>query len=60
MHVVKSNAQHNFVMNNDGFNQQLNKSSLERDVGVLISNDMKCDEQVRATTAKANSMPEML
>jgi ribonuclease P/MRP protein subunit RPP40 len=47
-------------MNNDGFNQQLNKSSLERDVGVLISNDMKWGEQVRAATAKANSMLGML
>jgi ribonuclease P/MRP protein subunit RPP40 len=51
-------------MNNDGFYQQLNsnnnESSLERDLGVLISNDMKLGEQVRTATAKANSMLGML
>jgi hypothetical protein len=29
MHVGKSNAQHNYFMNNDGFNQQLNNRSLK-------------------------------
>jgi hypothetical protein len=56
MHIGKSNAQHNYITNNDGFNHQQNKCSLERDVWCIIANDMKWLEQVRAATDKANML----
>ena len=34
----------------------LRKSSLEKDLGVLVSDDLKSSQQVKAAAAKANKM----
>ena len=43
-------------MKDSGVLRFLEKSSIEKDVQVLISNNMKWDRQVRAAACKANSM----
>ena len=43
-------------MKDSGVLRFLEKSSIEKDVQVLISNNMKWDRQVRAAAGKANSM----
>ena len=42
-------------MNDNGFKRELEESSVEKDVGVLISDDLKWKKQVKSAAGKANS-----
>jgi hypothetical protein len=42
-------------MNEYGFKRELEESSVEKDVGVLISDHLKWEKQVRSAAGKANS-----
>ena len=58
MHVGKSNnkrSTHVYTMNDSsGATQELQETVLERDLGVLISNDLKLRPQVETAAARAN------
>ena len=50
MHIGKSNPHFDYKMND----HILQKTEIERDLGVLISNDLEWDQQVISATSKAN------
>jgi hypothetical protein len=50
MHIGKSNLHFDYKMND----HILQKTEIERDLGVLISNDLEWDQQVISATSKAN------
>lgn len=57
MHVGKKNkrSEHVYTMeDSSGVAQELLETTLERDLGVLISNDLKWESQVKAAAARAN------
>lgn len=52
MHIGKNNSKHNYTMNG----QTLQKTSEEKDVGILISDTMKPSQQCSAAANKANQV----
>ena len=52
MHIGKNNSKHNYTMNG----QILQKTSEEKDVGILISDTMKPSQQCSAAANKANQV----
>ena len=56
MHVGKSNPNFNYQMLSNGVKFSLEKSVLEKDVGVMISNDLKWREQVNSSVTRANAV----
>ena len=42
-------------MKDNGITRALEVASIEKDIGVLISNDLKWEKQVRSAAGKANS-----
>jgi ribonucleases P/MRP protein subunit RPP40 len=52
MHIGKRNAKNNYYINN----RPVKETSCERDLGILISNDLKWHQQVSAVVSKANRM----
>ena len=52
MHVGRSNENHQYTMNN----KVLQSATEEKDLGVIISNDMKPSKQCMAATNKANKI----
>ena len=47
-------------MNDNGLKRELEESSVEKEVGVFISDDLKWAKQVRYAAGKANSKHAML
>ena len=62
MHIGKHNPGHSYTMNDSASGQtfMLTDTVLERDLGVLISADLKWAEQVEKNVSKANSMLGLL
>ena len=56
MHIGKKNPNFIYHMNSDGLRKPLLITSLEKDVGVLISSDLKWKDQVNACVNKANAI----
>ena len=52
MHIGKHNQKHDYVLNN----KNLKKSEFEKDLGVLVSNDLKPSRHVAAVALKANKV----
>ena len=47
-------------MKDNGISRELEVSSIEKDIGVLISNDLRWEMQVRSAAGKANSKLALL
>ena len=56
MHFEFNNTRHTYTMNN----KELQTVSEEKDLGVIIQDNLKVDKQVAASVAKANKMLEMI
>jgi ribonucleases P/MRP protein subunit RPP40 len=56
MHIGKNNKQHNYTMNSyeTGEPIPLEKTELERDLGILLSKNLKFSEQANKAAANAN------
>ncbi len=54
-HFGKDNSQHDYIMTDGDITKKLKKSNLEKDIGVLISTDLKWSEQVKAASSKVNT-----
>ena len=52
MHIGKDNQKTDYVLNN----KTLNKTTLEKDLGVFVSNDLKPSQHVAKVTARANGI----
>ena len=55
MHIGKNNNQYEYNTMNGKFNQILKTTTLERDIGVNISNDLKWEHHIKLIVNKANS-----
>ena len=60
VHFGKQNKKYNYSMKDNGIPRELEVSSIEKDIGVLISNDLRWEMQVRSATGKANSKLALL
>jgi ribonuclease P/MRP protein subunit RPP40 len=60
MHFGKQNKQYGYNMKDNGISRKLEVSSVEKDIGVLISSDLKWEKQVRSAAGKANSKLALL
>ena len=56
MHFGFNNTRHTYTMNN----KELQTVSEEKDLGVIIQDNLKVDKQVAASVAKANKMLGMI
>jgi hypothetical protein len=56
MHFGHFNPCIEYEMMDSGTRKRLGTFALEKDIGVLISDDLKWKDQVRAVTAKANKI----
>ena len=56
MHFGFNNTRHSYTMNN----KELQTVSEEKDLGVIIQDNLKVDKQVAASVVKANKMLEMI
>lgn len=56
MHFGKSNTRRSYFMNCDSNTHELETSNEERDIGVIISNDLKSSQHINLITTKANKM----
>ena len=52
MHIGKDNQKTDYVLNN----KTLNKTTLEKDLGVFVSNELKSSQHVAKVTARANGI----
>ncbi len=55
MHIGKNNNQYEYNTMNGKLNQILKTTTLERDIGVNISNDLKWEHHIKLIVNKANS-----
>jgi hypothetical protein len=55
MHIGKNKNQYEYNTMNGEFNQILKTTTLERDIDVNISNDLKWKHQIKLLVNKANS-----
>ena len=61
MHFGKHNSAYKYKMENaDGSLSELVASNEEKDVGIILTNKLKRDVQVKTATAKANKMLGMV
>jgi hypothetical protein len=60
MHVGANNEKYPYYLKNNRVLQEIEVSSIEKDVGVYISDDLKWEKQVRSAAGKANSMLAIL
>ena len=60
MHFGSSNKEYSYFMNNDNKPMEIEKSNLEKDIGVYITSDLKWAKQVKYAAGKANSMLSLL
>ena len=60
VHFGKQNKKYNYSMKDNGIPRELEVSSIEKDIGVLISNDLRWEMQVRSAAGKANSKLALL
>jgi hypothetical protein len=56
MHFGKNNRMQTYYMNNDSVRHELGTSNEERDIGVIVSKDLKVTRHVNVIAAKANRM----
>ena len=60
MHFGTNNKEYPYFMNNNNELMEIEKSTLEKDLGVFISSDLKWAKQVKYAAGKANSMLSLL
>ena len=60
LHVGKSNPRSTYNMSTRNGRQEISSADSERDLGVIISNNLKVGEQVHKSAAKANAMLGLL
>ena len=60
MHFGANNEKYPYYLKNNRVLQEIEVSSVEKDVGVYISDDLKWEKQVRSAAGKANSMLAIL
>ena len=61
MHFGKSNPKAVYCMTNDSGNERdIENTTLERDLGVIVANDLKWSEHVNIMVGKANRILGML
>jgi ribonuclease P/MRP protein subunit RPP40 len=56
MHFGKNNVEYPYYLKNNGVTQRIETSSVEKDVGIYISDDLKWSKQVRSAACKANNI----
>ena len=54
MHLGRRNTAFNYTINNGSSIQSLHKTTAERDLGVIMTSDLKSSQQVAASCSKAN------
>ncbi len=54
MHFGKNNPRKNYFIENEGSKVWLEKTEVEKDLGVMVSSDGKNIKQVEAAVSKAN------
>ena len=61
MHFGKSNSKAVYCMTDDsGYKREVDKTNLERDLGVIVANDLKWSEHVNRMVRKTNMILGML
>jgi hypothetical protein len=60
MHFGSNNKEYPYFMKNNNELMKIEKSTLEKDIGVYISSDLKWAKQVKYAAGKANSMLSLL
>ncbi|XP_065640553.1 uncharacterized protein LOC136073114 [Hydra vulgaris] len=60
MHFGSNNNEYSYFMNNNNTLMEIEKSKLEKDIGVYISSDLKWAKQVKYAASKANSILSLL
>ena len=55
MHLGRSNPTFNYTINNGSSTEPISKTTSERDLGVIMTNDLKANQQVAAACSKANA-----
>ena len=60
MHFGTNNKEYPYFMNNNNELMEIEKSTLEKDLGVFISSDLKWAKQVKYAAGKSNSMLSLL